>query len=279
MSINPEQIFSGVILVAAPHMDDEILACGGSLAGLPHKIKVHVVYATNVTRSPLPVGGAPSPGLEAIRMQEAQDALSVLGIPQQNIHYLGLPDGSLKHHMEPLIRSLTGLIKSIQPEQILVPFRYDRHPDHLALNQAMVQAAALERSQAEMYEYCVYNRYRLIPGGDIRNFILPDLKITIDTRAWSKLKQEALLCYRSQTTLFYNWQTSPILPIKRVEEVSTQPEIIIKADPGFPGANVFGKGKTWIRLAHSIEPKFKNGKERLLTLLKIGTASDGSELR
>jgi len=276
MLLNPGQLFSGVVLVVAPHMDDEVLACGGSLAGLPDKNKVYVVYATDGKRSPVRTAGAPSPDLVAIREGEAREALSVLGIPEPNIRFLGLPDGHLRQYVDRLAQALAGLIHSIQPDQILVPFRYDRHPDHLALNRATAQAAAQWGSAAKMYEYFVYYRYRLLPGGDIRNFILPDLTINIDTRAWSELKREALLRYRSQTTLFYHWQSRPILPPKRIEEVSQQQEIFLASDPGFPGASVFGKAKTWIRLVHLIEPQVKNGKERLLDLLKAGrTSNDG----
>jgi hypothetical protein len=130
-----------------------------------------------------------------------------------------------------------------------------------------------------MYEYFVYYRYRLLPGGDIRKFILPDLMFRIDIRSWSELKREALLRYRSQTTLFYNWQSRPILPSKRIEEVSRQPETFLKSDPGFPDASVFGTAKGWIRLVHTIEPQFKNGKERLLALLKAGRTSNGRQGR
>jgi len=276
MALNPVQLFSGVVLVAAPHMDDEVLACGGSLAGLPDKDKVYVVYATDGKLSPVRRAGAPSPELVAIREREAREALSVLGIPERNIRFLGLPDSHLRQHMEGLAQALAGLIGAVQPDQILLPFRFDRHPDHLALNQAAIQAAAQERSQAKMYEYFVYYRYRLLPGGDLRKFILPDLTIIIDTRAWSELKREALLRYRSQTTLFYPWQSRPILPPQRIDEVSRQPEIFLESNPGFPGASVFGKGRAWIRLVHAIEPQFKNGKERLFALLKAGrTSNDG----
>lgn len=279
MAMNPAQLFSGVILVAVPHMDDEVLACGGSLAGLPHKNDVHVIYATNGTRSPVPAAGGPSAELEAIRTQEAREAMSVLGISEQNIHFLGLPDGDLKWQVDKLTQILVGLIRAIQPDQILVPFRYDRHPDHLALHQATVRAAGLERSQADLYEYFVYNRYRLLPGGDIRKCIRHQLRLSVDIQAWSDQKQEALLRYRSQTELFYGWQTRPILPRKRVEEVSCQPEIFLKFDPGFPDASIFGKGKIWIRLVLSIEPWLKNGKERLLALPCAGKPYHGGPPR
>ena len=47
--------FAGTVLVVAPHMDDEALACGGLLAQLPDPTRIHVVYATDGTQSPAPV--------------------------------------------------------------------------------------------------------------------------------------------------------------------------------------------------------------------------------
>jgi LmbE family N-acetylglucosaminyl deacetylase len=38
------EMFGGVILVIAPHMDDEMLACGATLAALPDKQSVHIIY-------------------------------------------------------------------------------------------------------------------------------------------------------------------------------------------------------------------------------------------
>jgi hypothetical protein len=74
----------GVILVIAPHMDDEMLACGATLAALPDKQSVHIIYATDGARSPvpnLPWETQDNPALVAVRMTEAERALAALGIP------------------------------------------------------------------------------------------------------------------------------------------------------------------------------------------------------
>jgi LmbE family N-acetylglucosaminyl deacetylase len=271
--VNPDHLFSGVVLVIAPHMDDEVLACGGTLASLSRKDLVFPVYATNGTRSPVQLrirGDQQNLDLEDIRMEEARRAMSVLGIPDQNLHFLAFPDGELKQYMAGLRQSIGELIISLQPDQILVPFRYDRHPDHLALYQATIQAIRQSGVQVEVYEYFVYNRYRMLPGGDIRKFISPELLLSVDIREWSVVKKNALGCYASQTTRYYNWQERPILPSERVEQVSQQPEIFLRYDPEWEGASIFGKRKSWIRLTHFIEPQLKRWKELGLTWLHAG---------
>jgi LmbE family N-acetylglucosaminyl deacetylase len=272
-TVVPMQIFPGVVLLISPHMDDEVLACGGTLAFLAQNNSIYLVYATDGRRSPMRLARrvpSPNPDLGAIRIQEALEAMSVLGIPEQNICFLGLPDGDLKKEIPQLIQELDGLIRSIKPDQILLPFRFDGHPDHLALNRASLQAASQQNSQPALYEYFVYHRYRLLPGGDIRKFIRQEMLFQVDIQQWSVRKKEALLRYRSQTMLFYDWQIRPILPSARVDEVSHQPEIFLKYDPGYPGSGVFHKWKTWIRLVHFSEPFLKQKKEQVLDLFNTG---------
>src|SRR5918993_3613102 len=71
---DPAQLFPGTILVVAPHMDDEVLACGGTIARLPSPARVHLVYATDGARSCSPVVpwiDATSAGLSSVRRAES----------------------------------------------------------------------------------------------------------------------------------------------------------------------------------------------------------------
>ena len=47
MRVDPAGTFKGTVLIAAPHMDDEILACGGTIALLPQKHKIQRVLIAN----------------------------------------------------------------------------------------------------------------------------------------------------------------------------------------------------------------------------------------
>jgi LmbE family N-acetylglucosaminyl deacetylase len=277
---DPNELFqNGVVLVLAPHMDDEILACGGTIALLDHKDRIHVSYATDGARSPVPALPwlAPaSPDLASIRFEEAKQALSVLGVPERNLHFFGFPDGKLKEHRDELRRTIIKLISDCNPRYLFVPFRYDRHPDHLTLNSAIFDAIRSERYNAEVFEYFIYHRYRLLPGGDIRKYIQSGRLITFDIQAASRLKVKALNCYVSQTTLLFSWQTRPILPRERVDEISRLPEVFLRYDRNLSGTKVFTRFGTWIRFIHMVEPILKQKKEELFALFPIRNISDGS---
>src|ERR1700690_2675544 len=79
------------VLVLAPHMDDEVIGCGGTLAKhIARGASVTVAYLTDGAG-----GGVAEPGstLRATRKREAHLALSALGIP--HCHFLDAADGHL----------------------------------------------------------------------------------------------------------------------------------------------------------------------------------------
>jgi LmbE family N-acetylglucosaminyl deacetylase len=275
---NPGEIFSGEVLIIAPHMDDEVLACGGTIAHLPRKEKIHLLYATDGTKSPVPMFswmGKPIPNLSDIRTDEAKAALAVLGVPDENIRFLALPDGNLKRFQDELVTLISKQIKYTRPDHIFLPFRFDRHPDHLATTRATYRALQAENSHADVLEYFVYYRYRLLPGRDIRKYVRPEHIIEIDIKTHAAKKKEALQCFESQTKIIFNWQERPILTKDRVEEVSYLPEVFLRYDRQYPGPSVFINSGTWIRFVHRFEPLLKDKKERALALLHWQNTRNG----
>jgi len=257
MFIDPIESFPGTILIVAPHMDDEMLACGGMMAMLPHKERIHLVYATDGMKSPAPIipwRDAITPDLGETRIREAQAALRFLGIPTANAHFLRLPEARLKRHKTDLRRRLIELIERIQPATIFIPFRYDRHRDHLAINHALTAVHRQKAWQSQLIEYFVYYRWRLLPARDIRLYIRPQHLLEVDIKAVSGQKRAALDYFHSQTTHFYSWQTRPILTPILLDEVSQTPELFLRYDRRLPGASVFTKAVLWIRLVHRVEP-------------------------
>jgi LmbE family N-acetylglucosaminyl deacetylase len=270
--IDPVEAFKGKLLFAAPHMDDEVLACGGTMARLPHKQQIHVVYASDGARSPYPVypwQGFIFPDLPDWRVLEAYKALAILGIPKENVHFFGFPDGKLKSKIEQLVSSIRELVNNLRPDYLFIPFRYDKHPDHLALNWAAYKAVQNSSASPVLIEYFVYYRWRLLPGGDVRKYIHSNLLRQVTIEECSSEKKRALQCYESQTTRFFEWQDRAILPPRRVEEISHLPEIFLQANPNLRGPALFSRYKTWIRLAHGMEPLFKNKKEQIKALYRL----------
>lgn len=269
MLIDPIGEFQGVILIAVPHMDDGVLACGGTIAMLPRKDLVHVVYATDGMASPAPVvpwRDSVSPDLGDVRAREAKVAMGTLGVQEENIAFLGLPEGELEKNGRALVSSLKERIGQVSPSHILLPFRYDRHVDHLALNHAVMAACQEGLYKGDLLEYFVYYRYRLLPGGDIRKYIHPQHLLEVDIEDVSARKRAALDHFISQTTRFYAWQTRPNLTSQLLDEVSRAPELFLRYDASAPGPAVFDRNVLWVRLAHRLEPVLKKRKDQIVAL-------------
>jgi LmbE family N-acetylglucosaminyl deacetylase len=254
-------------------MDDEVLACGGTIARLSHKERIHVIYATDGSRSPAPVLpwlDSVSPNLGLMRLEESRAALKMLGVPDTNLHFLGFPEGRLKKDGERFSQALTELVRQIKPAHLLIPFRYDRHPDHLMVNRVMTAALRRGDYKADLLEYFVYYRSRLLPGGDIRKYIHPDHLIRIDIETVSINKRRALECFKTQTTRLYGWQDRPILSKALLDEECRNSELFLKYNPLFPATRIFTKAHTWIRFAHLIETPLKRRKDKIVALLYRG---------
>ena len=265
MSVNATDFFAGSGLILVPHMDDEALACGGSIALLPDKTAWHLVYFTDGLGSPdpvLPGRDAISPDLGQIRQAEARAAMALLGVPSANVHFLNLPDGRLRQHQVAVDEAVETWVDTLRPDHVLAPFRYDRHPDHLALNRAATRLA--QTGALHLTEYFVYHHWRLLPTGDVRDYIRPGLLQVIEITAVAQQKRAALDCYKSQTTRFYPWQTRPNLTPGLLDDVSQAPEMFLRYDRRMGGTAVFSHAVPWIRLAHRLEPFLKKRKDRLV---------------
>lgn len=282
MLIDPNDFFQvkqGAILITVPHMDDEVLACGGTIAKLQQKERIHVVYATDGMKSPAPLMpwiDKTSPDLGIIRMGESKAAMNYLGIPEENITFLSLPESQLESNITALNRSLKGLVKHTRPSYILLPFRYDRHPDHLALNHVIMDIYRQGLHQATLLEYFVYYRWRLLPTGDVRNYVHPQYLLEVDIQDVSVQKRRALEKFKSQTTKFYSWQMRPILTDILLEDVSQTPELYLQYDPSVPGTKVFSRAVTWIRLVHRMEPFLKKWQYQVGAFLRRTMQKNGS---
>ncbi len=271
--VDPATLWQGTLLIVAPHMDDELLACGGVIAQLPQKARIHVLYATDGMKSPAPIvpwRDAISPDLGAVRQAESRAAMARLGVPAENLHFLQLPEAQLTKHVPALQGLLKDQIACIQPAHIFLPFRYDRHPDHLVLNHLVTAAHKQGQVQAQLFEYFVYYRWRLLPTRDVREYIHPRHLVEVDTQAVAGQKRRALDCFQSQTTKFYAWQTRPILTPTLLDDVSYSRELFLRYDPATPGAAVFVKLSPWIRIVHRLEPFLQRWRYRIFAFVRRG---------
>ncbi|QAY78042.1 PIG-L deacetylase family protein [Sphingosinicella sp. BN140058] len=123
------------IAIVAPHPDDEVLGCGGTMARLAKAgAEVHVVIVTK-GYSPR----FPEEMVSTVR-DEARRAHEALGVART--HHLDLPAAELDQvPISDLNGQLGETLGEIGPDTLLVPFIGDIHVDHqLVFNAALVWA-------------------------------------------------------------------------------------------------------------------------------------------
>lgn len=143
------------IMVFAPHADDEVLGCGGTLAKYAHGgSEIRVVYMTD-GRNGNPAYTAE--GLIQKRREEATEGLKVLGC--RDPVFLGYPDSGLICNKESEDR-IASLIDEYGPDAIFSPYYIDNHIDHVRT--ASIIAGALKHRTGDIDCYC-YEVWSVLP--------------------------------------------------------------------------------------------------------------------
>jgi len=125
-------------LVLAPHADDEVLGCGGTIA---RKVREgHEVYVSILTNASV---GAPELFSEKDVQRsraEAKNAHELLGVKATK--FSELPAPRLEQYPQYMIANeITTIIKDVQPNVLLIPHRGDLHLDHGVIFNASLVAA------------------------------------------------------------------------------------------------------------------------------------------
>ncbi|HOW36460.1 MAG TPA: PIG-L family deacetylase [Candidatus Omnitrophota bacterium] len=165
------------ILILAPHPDDEVLGCGGIIQkAVALKLPVHIVFYTYgdnnqwsflvYRKHPVLVPGAVKK-MGLMRHDEALAASKALGVPAENLTFLGYPDfgtmsiwyahwgnrpalrsmltrvnkvpyaGALRpgapYKGEEIVKDLTAVLRGFRPTKIFVSHPTDHNGDHLSL--------------------------------------------------------------------------------------------------------------------------------------------------
>jgi N-acetylglucosamine malate deacetylase 1 len=180
---------SGKIIVLAPHMDDEVLGCGGTIARhVQAGADVSVIfltdgrYGSDVSAALAgPERGRRQRELIGIRKQEAQRAGEILGV--KSIAFLDAEDGWLRS--DSLVpKRLRAILERERPHLVYLPFLLENHVDHCAASDMLIAATAGTKQDFECRCYEVWTP------------LFPNIVVEID--ATIELKKRALSCYRSQ---------------------------------------------------------------------------------
>lgn len=115
------------VMVFAPHPDDDILGCGGSLAlRTPKEAQVTIVYMTSGDAEML--NGVTGRELAIIREEEAKKSAATIGV--KDLIFLRHPDGKLALSEE-IVLEIEALMQHHKPDIIYVPHKNDAHQDHM----------------------------------------------------------------------------------------------------------------------------------------------------
>lgn len=234
------------LLSVLAHPDDETFGMGGTLALYARRgVDVHLVCATRGEVGEIdPEYKETIKSAACLRTQELRCAADILGINQ--LHFMnyrdsGMPGSEAHDHpralaaqpVEQVAKEVAHLIREIRPDVVLTfdPIGGYRHPDHIAIQQATVQAfdlvadpnftdsQGLPPFQPEKLYFHKINRsflqamvwvLRLI-GKDPRKFgrnedidlvALTDVEfpthVKIDYRPVKEIREEAAKCHASQ---------------------------------------------------------------------------------
>lgn len=117
------------VLVVAPHPDDEMIGCGGSI--LVHTDSgraVHVLFLTSGERGG--TGSAASVG--AAREAEAVAAAGAVGVPGSRVRFARFPDGGIRPDDLSQVGVLVRSLRDVRPDLVYVPHAEDGSFDHRA---------------------------------------------------------------------------------------------------------------------------------------------------
>lgn len=190
------------VLVFAPHPDDESIATGGLLqaagaAGASRRL----VVMTDGDNNPWPqrwiekrwfIGARERARWGARRREEAHAAMRLLGVPEGEAQFLGLPDLGLTDLLmraDPaVIATLRGILEAFAPTLLALPALSDRHPDHSAAH--VLVRLALARSNAPVPHIVTF----AVHGGGAMH---GDVAVVLDA-AQRDRKRAAILAHETQ---------------------------------------------------------------------------------
>lgn len=142
-------------VVFAPHPDDEVLGCGGTIVKKRRAgAEVTIVFMTDGGRSH--PGQIATDALVATRRREAIAAAQVLGVPEDHVVFLDFPDGALGAHHASAVMRITEILTERAPLQILSPCSFDWHRDHVATSRIVSSATRSLGGGRQHLGYSVY---------------------------------------------------------------------------------------------------------------------------
>ncbi|MFQ6103794.1 MAG: PIG-L deacetylase family protein [Candidatus Glassbacteria bacterium] len=171
----------GISLVISPHPDDDAIGLGGTIHSIHDR-----VWIVHVTDGKLGIPGRKPENAKKVRVEEAIQSATILGVDTDRLKFLGFPDQKTGK-IDTISDRLSALVKEVLPQDIFVPSPLDAHPDHKNIAQAT--SRALEEVKYT-YTCWVYEVWTPIYPNSI-----------IDISRVADIKRKAIRAHRSQVAI------------------------------------------------------------------------------
>lgn len=183
------------ILIISPHLDDEVLGCGGTIQYFKKtKSEVNVIFIADRKYNNKII----SHKIKSDR-NEANKAKKLLKYDKQ--FFLGFNDESLYLNIDKIIIELVKLVKQLKPDTIFCCSPDDNNHDHYSTFVAAKIVMRWVYGVKNVYLYEVPSSSEVSPN--IKNSLFePNLFVNIDNFIQNKIK--ALNCYKSEKRSFPN---------------------------------------------------------------------------
>lgn len=167
------------IVILAPHPDDEVIGCGGTIH--MYHLKKADITAVFLTDGRKGNERYKEEELVVIRREEAKKAAAIIGI--NRLIFMDNRDSELSHSSK-AFSELTSILNEIKPGAVFLPFFMDSHPDHSAANLILYKSERLLPSFM-CYAYPVWTP-------------LPFFNLNVDITPYVDIKKKSIEQYQSQ---------------------------------------------------------------------------------
>ena len=183
------------VLIIAPHMDDEVLGCGGTIVR-------HVEQGDNITVCVVAnraYNHKYDPALIDREKISCEKAKEILGY--QKLIYLDLPDEQLDRSQIDIIVPLEEVMKQQTPDLVYLPHRGDLNQDHRAVFESVrvVCRPSAHNKPISLRAYEIPSSSDQVPSVSEWAF-LPNLYVNIKDTLEQKLK--AMESYTNESRSF-----------------------------------------------------------------------------
>jgi LmbE family N-acetylglucosaminyl deacetylase len=224
-----------LVVVFAPHPDDEVIATGGTICR--HREagdRVIIVFATDGSESHAAVLGIrsdPSPAeLAVIRRGEAIAAAAALGVPADDVVFLHRQDTQLANEAGELAAGIAEVFRNHRGVSTVYLPDPDRelNADHRMTGQtvlARVRAAGLSPRLLKyvVWDGAVERAFKFENRLDAPAHVDDAEQVErVDIQHQHRRKLEAMSKHQTQVELFSASQTRPVIPVELKNRIESQ---------------------------------------------------------